>query len=122
MAQHFPLPYVGSLAIGVGISYIQKRRIRAYPLEIWEDVSSQHSPDIIPKINTELLNSALEPGGGGSCKLSQLADNTLLKLRWYLGGRLLLLLARQRHAHTGLSCNDRLQHIVQQRDTQLEIQ
>ena len=37
----------------------------------------------------------MEPGGSGSCKLSQPADNTLLEL-WYLGGRLLLLLARQR--------------------------
>jgi hypothetical protein len=122
MAQQFPLPCAGSLAIGVEISYIQKQRIRAYPLKIREDVSSHHIPDIIPKINAELLNCTLEPGGGGSCKLSQPADNTLLKLRWYLGGRLLLLLARQRHAHTGLRCNDCWEYIVQQGDAQLEIQ
>ena len=66
MAQQFPLPCAGSLAIGVEISYIQKQRVRAYPLKIRENVSSYHIPDIIPKINAELLNCTLEPGGAAA--------------------------------------------------------
>lgn len=97
------------------ITYIQKWRRRAYPLEIWED----HTPHIIANICVKLLNCTLEPRRGCSCKLSQPADKTPLELRWYLGDWLLLLLVQQCCAHTELSCNDRSGYIEQQGDTQL---